>query len=126
APVRCVGPRTPLPPPPGAPPPATPFEYGINADWLGRVVESASGESLDVYFAEHIFGPLRMDATAFVMTPEQRANSVPIHIWGDDGLWAATDIDWNQQPDWWAGGHGLYSTPRDYLAFQRMLLGGGS
>src|SRR5262249_25650694 len=40
--------------------------------------------------------------------------------------WMATEIDWNQEPDWWAGGHGLYSTPRDYLAFQRMLLGGGT
>jgi CubicO group peptidase (beta-lactamase class C family) len=26
----------------------------------------------------------------------------------------------------WAGGPGLYSTPRDYLLFQRMLLGGGT
>jgi CubicO group peptidase (beta-lactamase class C family) len=38
----------------------------------------------------------------------------------------ATEIDLNQQPDWWAGGHGLYSMPRDYLAFQRMLLSGGT
>lgn len=26
---------------------------------------------------------------------------------------------------YWAGGHGLHSTPRDYLKFQRALLGGG-
>ena len=36
------------------------------------------------------------------------------------------DLDWSQEPEWWAGGHGLYSTPRDYLKFQRMLLGGGT
>jgi CubicO group peptidase (beta-lactamase class C family) len=28
-------------------------------------------------------------------------------------------------PDWWAGGHGLYSTPRDYIRFERALLRGG-
>jgi methyl acetate hydrolase len=106
--------------------PGTRFEYGINIDWLGKVVESASGQSLDVYFAEHILGPLGMVDTAFLMSPEQRANSVPVHVQAEDGAWVATDIDWNQQPEWWAGGHGLYSTPRDYLQFQRMLLGGGS
>ena len=61
-----------------------------------------------------------------MMTPEQRANSVPMHLRGEDGAWEATDLDWSQEPEWWAGGHGLYSTPRDYLNFQRMLLGGGA
>ena len=106
--------------------PGTRFEYGINTDWLGKVVESASGLSLDSYFATNILEPLGMTATTFLMTAEQRANSVPVHMQGEDGAWVATDVDWNQTPDWWAGGHGLYSTPRDYLTFQRMLLGGGS
>ena len=35
-------------------------------------------------------------------------------------------FDWAQEPDFWGGGHFLYSTPRDYLRFQRMLLGGGA
>jgi CubicO group peptidase (beta-lactamase class C family) len=38
----------------------------------------------------------------------------------------ATDLDWSQEPEYFGGGHGLYSTPRDYLRFQRMLLGGGA
>ncbi len=106
--------------------PGTVFEYGINIDWLGRVVEAASGQLLDAYVAEHILHPLGMEQTAFLMSAEQRAHSVPIHLRGADGAWAATDIDWNQQPEWWAGGHGLYSTPHDYLRFQRMLLGNGA
>ena len=60
------------------------------------------------------------------MSAEQRANSVPIHLRGESGAWEASELDWSQEPDWWAGGHGLYSTPRDYLRFQRMLLGGGA
>jgi methyl acetate hydrolase len=105
--------------------PGTKFEYGINADWLGKVVEAASGQKLDVYIEEHITGPLGMDQTTFIMNAEQRANSSPVHLKGDDGSWAPSDIDLNQNPDYFAGGHGLHSTPRDYLKFQRMLLGGG-
>jgi methyl acetate hydrolase len=106
--------------------PGTRFEYGTNIDWLGQVVEAVSGLSLDAYFLENITGPLGMTSTTARMTPEQRANSTPIHVRGEDGAWVATDIDWAQQPDYWGGGHFLYSTPRDYLKFQRMLLGGGT
>ena len=60
-----------------------------------------------------------MEHTAFAIGDEQRADLVPIHLRGEDGAWAPTEIDWARNPDWWAGGHGLYSTPRDYLRFQR-------
>ncbi|HEY2207245.1 MAG TPA: serine hydrolase domain-containing protein [Pseudonocardia sp.] len=106
--------------------PGTRYEYGINTDWLGKVVEATSGQSLDAYFDANILGPLGMRHTAFTLAEDRRAEVVPIHVRGEDGAWAATDIELNQQPDWWAGGHGLYSTPRDYLAFQRTLLGGGT
>jgi len=106
--------------------PGTRFEYGINVDWLGRVVEAVSGQPLDEYFQANITGPLGMTSTTARMTEAQRANSAPVHVRGEDGSWVVTDIDWAQQPDYWGGGHFLYSTPRDYLAFQRMLLGGGT
>lgn len=105
--------------------PGTRFEYGINTDWLGKVVEAASGTTLDVAVKEGITGPLGMDVTAFLMDDDQRANSVPVHLKGEDGTWAPSEIELNQAPDYWAGGHGLHSTPRDYLKFQRALLGGG-
>jgi methyl acetate hydrolase len=105
--------------------PGTRWEYGVNTDWLGRVVEAASGQSLDAYLDANVLGPLGMHHTTFLMTEEQRANSVPVHLRGEDGEWVATDVDWNQEPDWWSGGHGLYSTPRDYIRFERALLRGG-
>ncbi len=67
-----------------------------------------------------------MDETAFLMSDRQQANSVPVHLKGEDGAWAASDIELRQDPEYWAGGHGLHSTPRDYLKFQRMLLGDGT
>jgi CubicO group peptidase (beta-lactamase class C family) len=105
--------------------PGTRFEYGINTDWLGRVVEAVSGRSLDRYLAEHIFDPLGMRSTAFLLDDEQRARCVPVHDRDEAGNWVPTDLDWDRQPARWPGGHGLYSTPRDYLRFQRMLLGAG-
>jgi methyl acetate hydrolase len=106
--------------------PGTTYEYGINTDWLGKVIEAASGQTLDVVVEQNITRPLGMSETAFLMSDQQRANSVPVHLKGEDGAWAASDIDLRQDPDYWAGGHGLHSTPRDYLKFQRMLLGNGT
>jgi CubicO group peptidase (beta-lactamase class C family) len=31
----------------------------------------------------------------------------------------------NQEPDYWAGGHGLYGPPSDYIKFEQALLRGG-
>jgi CubicO group peptidase (beta-lactamase class C family) len=106
--------------------PGTTYEYGINTDWLGKVVEAASGQTLDVFIEQNITRPLGMNETAFVMSAEQRANSAPVHLKGEDGAWAASDIDLRQDPEYWAGGHGLHSTPRDYLKFETMLLRDGT
>jgi len=106
--------------------PGTRYEYGINTDWLGRVVEAAGGLSLRDHMQQHILDPLGMTSTTFLMNDEQSERCVPIHLRGEDGAWAASDLDWSQEPEWWAGGHGLYSTPNDYLRFQRMLLCGGT
>jgi CubicO group peptidase (beta-lactamase class C family) len=106
--------------------PGTRYEYGINTDWLGQVVEAVAGKTLDAVIAEQITGPLGMTETAFLMSDQQRAKSVPVHLKGEDGTWAASDIELRQDPEYWAGGHGLHSTPRDYLKFQRALLGDGT
>jgi methyl acetate hydrolase len=106
--------------------PGTRFIYGINTDWLGRVVEAAGGRGLDEAIATGITEPLGMTRTAFTITEDQLHEATPVHLRGQDGAWAASDIELVSEPDWWAGGHGLYSTPHDYLAFQRMLLGNGT
>jgi methyl acetate hydrolase len=106
--------------------PGTTYEYGINTDWLGKVIEAASGQTLDVFIEQNITRPLGMNETAFLMSDRQRANSVPVHLKGEDGAWAASDIELRQDPDYWTGGHGLHSTPRDYLKFQSMLLRDGT
>lgn len=106
--------------------PGTRFEYGTSTDWLGRVVEVVGGAPLDECMQRGVLAPLGMADTGFVLTGEQRGRCVPAHRRREDRSWAPTQIDWPQTPAFWAGGHGLYSTPRDYLRFQRMLLAGGT
>ncbi|WP_037079500.1 serine hydrolase domain-containing protein [Pseudonocardia spinosispora] len=102
------------------------FEYGISTDWLGQVVEKASGTSLDDYFRREVFEPLKMPDTTFTPDAEARNRLVPLHARTPDGGWQAIDLDLPQPPPWYSGGHGLYSTPNDFLRLQRALLNGGS
>ncbi len=105
--------------------PGTTYNYGINTDWLGKVVEAVAGKTLDVVVKEGITGPLGMGDTMFRLDPGRTANAVTVHVKGEDGGWVSAGEILNQEPDWWAGGHGLYSTPRDYIRFERALLRGG-
>ncbi|MDT3445069.1 serine hydrolase domain-containing protein [Pseudofrankia sp. BMG5.37] len=105
--------------------PGTEFVYGINTDWLGKVVEAVAGKTLDVVIKEGVTGPLGMNDTMFRLDEARTANCVTVHVKGDDGTWSSAGEILNQNPDWWAGGHGLYSTPRDYVQLERALLRGG-
>ena len=105
--------------------PGTAFIYGINIDWLGKVVEAVTGTGLDIAIKEGVTGPLEMDQTTFLMNDEQRPKCTPVHVKGEDGTWAAIGEVLNQEPDWWAGGHGMYGPPSDYIKFERALLRGG-
>ena len=105
--------------------PGTRYVYGINTDWLGRVVEAVAGTTLDRVVERGITGPLGMGDTMFRLDQGRQGNCVAVHTRGEDGRWAPAGEILNQEPDWWAGGHGLYSTPRDYIRFERALLRGG-
>jgi CubicO group peptidase (beta-lactamase class C family) len=105
--------------------PGTRFVYGINTDWLGKVVEAVAGQTLDVVIKQNVAGPLGMGDTMFRLDQERSERCVALHIKGEDGSWTSAGEILNQSPDWWSGGHGLYSTPRDYIRFERALLRGG-
>jgi methyl acetate hydrolase len=102
------------------------WEYGINIDWIGRLVEAVSGQDLDAYLTEHIFAPLGMADTGFVPTPEQRARQAQVHQREAAGRLAPQPFPPLTTPEFFAGGGGLSSTGPDYLRFLEMLLHGGS
>src|SRR6185437_9325297 len=65
--------------------PGAKWDYGINIDWVGKAVESASGQDLESYFRDHIFGPLGMTDTSFRLRPDQRARLVGMHSRQENG-----------------------------------------
>jgi CubicO group peptidase (beta-lactamase class C family) len=106
--------------------PGEKWQYGINTDWVGRAVEAAGGQPLDEYFRDCIFDPLGMSDSGFAPLDEQSERLVRVHRRRADGSLEPIAFDMPpQKPEFWAGGGGLYSTGPDYLAFLRMLLGGG-
>ncbi|HKN69698.1 MAG TPA: serine hydrolase domain-containing protein, partial [Terriglobales bacterium] len=112
--------------------PGAAFVYSdINFVVLGALVERLSGESLDVYAAKHIFGPLGMKETRFV----------PPHAW-EPGIArtrvAPTEEDENhhllrgvvhdptaRRMGGVAGHAGIFSTADDLALFAQALLDGG-
>jgi CubicO group peptidase (beta-lactamase class C family) len=105
--------------------PGTRWEYGISSDWLGRIVENVSGESLEKYFRAHVFDPLGMPDSFFDVPPEKQARMTPIYQRKPDGTLAALPKQPVTPKRFYSGGGGLYSTASDYLTFTRAVLAGG-
>ncbi len=106
--------------------PGTGWIYGIGIDWAGIAVEAASGQRLDAYLRENLFGPLGMTDTDFALDAGREARKASVHVRTPDGPLAAIPFGMPPNPEVLSGGGGLYSTVRDYGRFLRMLLGGGA
>jgi methyl acetate hydrolase len=107
--------------------PGTRWQYGINTDLVGQVVEAVSGRSLGAYFRERILGPLGMEDTGFAVPAAWRTRTVGRHQRGPDGV-LALDREFSppERVEVEGGGGGLFGTGPDYLRFLRMLLNGGT
>jgi CubicO group peptidase (beta-lactamase class C family) len=109
--------------------PGTQVEYSdLGFMLLGAIVERQTGQSLDVFAQQQIFGPLGMDRTMFKPPRKLRDDIAPTEfdatfrkrlVWGevhDENAWAMGGV---------AGHAGLFSTAGDVAAFAQMLLNGG-
>ncbi len=101
------------------------WEYGINIDWAGRMVEAVSGRRLGAYMQENIFEPLGMRDTAFKLRTDMRARLASVHQRGKDDVLAPLAPDIPEEPEFDRGGGGLYGTVGDYLQFVRLILNRG-
>jgi CubicO group peptidase (beta-lactamase class C family) len=101
------------------------WQYGPSIDSVGRIVESVSGVSLDVYFRRHILDPLGMHDTAFVIGPRQREREASVHRRGPAGSLIAEPMEHPSARRSFSGGGGIYSSAPDYLTLIRALMGGG-
>ncbi len=109
--------------------PGTEWNYGVSTDVLGRVIEVASGQSLDQFMAERIFEPLGMTDTAFFASDADHDRLAALYIPAPDSR-QATRFDAmgdaaKTKPAFLSGGGGLVSTAADYHRFTQMLARGG-
>lgn len=105
--------------------PGTRFRYGENTSVLGRLVEIWSGQPLDVFFETHIFRPLKMVDTGFVVRPDQRARWTTVYAPAPGGGLVPSDVEevpFTETPALLEGTVGLVTTVPDYLRFCELLL----
>jgi CubicO group peptidase (beta-lactamase class C family) len=107
------------------------WNYSNSTDVLGRVVEVASGMTLDQFFQARIFAPLRMIDTGFHVSADKvhrlmacyARNPATGQTFQVDPGGAASA--YARPPNVQSGGGGLVSTIGDYFRFCLMLAQGG-
>lgn len=106
--------------------PGSRWQYGKSIEWVGKIVEVVSGQTLGNYFAEHITGPLGMDDTAFEHTESMAQRAAGMHARDDDGVLKSIELPKPENPEFELGGGGLHGTMTDYTRFLRMILNNGT
>lgn len=112
--------------------PGKQWQYGFSSDVLGRVMEVASGQPLDVFLKQRLFDRIGMTDTAF-WYPDNHDRIARTYGPSKDG--GLTDVtattmeleygSFKKPIGFKSAGGGLASTVTDYLRFCQMLLNGG-
>jgi len=119
--------------------PGEAWEYGLNTDVLGYVIEVVSGKSLEEFCRERLFGPLKMNDTTYAVPKEKQSKLAALYSLGADKkisrvgntpitagnfVYSATYPTREGSP-YCSGGGGLVSTLGDYFRFCQMMLNRG-
>jgi CubicO group peptidase (beta-lactamase class C family) len=106
--------------------PGTEWNYSHATDVLGRVLEVASGQSLDRLFQERVFEPLGMRDTGFSVRERNVERLAALYVMAPGQEQAVRNDAVGglavRPPDLLSGGGGLLSTAADYHRFAVMLL----
>ncbi|WWC64310.1 uncharacterized protein I303_106920 [Kwoniella dejecticola CBS 10117] len=110
--------------------PGTTWRYGNALDWVGVLVERASGLDLENYFAQYIFQPCNVTSMTFYPTKQVQEHQMPMSIRDAEGkIQVPRDggIGFRRpktpaEVTFLSGGAGLYGTQKDYLAILRGIL----
>ena len=106
--------------------PGTRWDYGIEIDWLGLVVEKVDGRRIDQFCQEEIFAPLGMSDTSFEINASQAPRLSSVNFRGEDGKFGDFALAPPSNPEFYGMGHALYSTAPNYMRFLRMVMNGGA
>ncbi|MFN7120289.1 MAG: serine hydrolase domain-containing protein [Saprospiraceae bacterium] len=120
--------------------PGEAFEYGLNIDVLGRLIEIWSGMPLDQFLQKRIFQPLQMTDTHFFLTEQQASRLAAMYEPNSKGGllrfpeethkrgqgFISSSFPYKGPRTFFSGGGGLVSTAQDYARFAQMLVNGGT
>ncbi len=101
------------------------YQYGINTDVLGYVVEVIGGMPFDQFVKTRILDPLQMRASSFEAPAQKRVRVAKTYTIKEGKLVEYRSEDFLKHGTAPFGGMGLYSTIGDYARFGQMLLNGG-
>jgi CubicO group peptidase (beta-lactamase class C family) len=104
--------------------PGTHWEYSMSTDVLGRVIEVASGMTLDKFIEERITKPLRLGDTAFDVSADKKDRGARPQKEGPKNE-VPPIPDVTLKTTWKSGGGGMVSTAADYARFLQMFANGG-
>jgi CubicO group peptidase (beta-lactamase class C family) len=105
--------------------PGEKYNYGINTDVLGYLVEVVSGMPFDKFLQTRILSPLKMNDTFFVVPPDKQNRLAKTYTYKDGKLGETSFDELKATLTVPFGGMGLFSTIGDYARFGQMLLNGG-
>ncbi|KAL2814690.1 beta-lactamase/transpeptidase-like protein [Aspergillus cavernicola] len=111
------------------------WEYGINIDWAGIILERLTGQSLGSYIEENIFKPLGLVEISMIPFKNMKEKLAYMHQRDSSGQLSVRDhllrraltVDKESEVDslFMSGGAGCFSTPQDYTRILATLLNNG-
>jgi CubicO group peptidase (beta-lactamase class C family) len=109
--------------------PGSEWNYSVATDVLGRVIEVVSGQPLDRFLHQRIFGPLGMGDTGFWVEGAAAGKLAALYGPAPGGGRVVRNDQLGsralRRPACLAGGGGLVSTAGDYHRFTQALVRGG-
>ncbi|MEU1853226.1 serine hydrolase domain-containing protein [Streptomyces sp. NPDC019990] len=103
--------------------PGTQWNYSVASNVLGRIIEVVSGQPLDVFCAERIFGPLGMTDAGFHVSDEQAPRLSEMYGEKEDGGIAPFPGPplRGGRPRFLSGSGGMVASAHDYHRFMELL-----
>jgi CubicO group peptidase (beta-lactamase class C family) len=102
--------------------PGTQWNYSVASNVLGRVIEVVSGQPLDAFFAERIFGPLGMTDAGFCVTDEQAGRLAEMYGERDGGgIEPIPGLPLRGRPRFLSGSGGMVASAHDVHRFMELL-----
>lgn len=102
--------------------PGTQWNYSVATNVLGRLVEVVSGQDLDHFFGERIFGPLGMKDAGLCVTRAQAPRLAELYGETEDGgITPIAGLPLHGRPRFLSGSGGMVASARDYHRFMEFL-----